>query len=308
MSPLHPQPETIDLADNDGTTVTVAPGQGGRVVRYRRRTRLHGIVDVLHASTGMAGTDPLPQAGCPVMFPIAGFCHSDGCADRYRWQGEERPMPIHGFAPRMRWTVIEARAFRMRLELTPTDATREAYPFEFRLCLGYELVEGALRATLDIENTGERPMPFSTGFHPYLRLPLTAAGRRNRCFVHLPGCREYWARPRGIEAGSDHDPRSLSALEPAAPARTFADLDSLHADVIDAESGLGIALDASLESDFRCLTLWSPQPDAPFYCVEPRTSLQDAFVHAAQGQLTVLAPGGVFRATMEIDLREVARV
>ena len=78
----------------------------------------------------------------------------------------------------------------------------------------------------------------------------------------------------------------------------------MQADLIDELGGLRVGLSASLDSSFRCLTAWSPQADAPFYCVEPRTALQDAFSHAAQGQLTVLEPGAAFSAGMTLDLRD----
>ena len=86
------------------------------------------------------------------------------------------------------------------------------------------------------------------------------------------------------------------------PARSFTDLERLQAELVDGSSGLAVRLEATLDSPFKCLTMWSPQPDAAFYCVEPRTALQDAFVHAAQGQLTVLAPGASFAARMTLAL------
>lgn len=277
---------TLELTDGDGTVAVVAPQSGGTLLRYAR-----GPIEVLH------------EPGSPLMFPIAGFNHSGSRVDHYAWEGIERPMPIHGFAMRRPWTVIEATRVSARLALGPDAATRALYPFEFRLGLSYALVDGAIVCALDIGNIGDRPMPFSAGFHPYIRLPLTAAGRRDRCIVRLPACREVFARPQGIEVEERRAPRSLATSLPAAPARSFADLDRLQAELVDEESGLAVAVDASLDSLFRCLTLWSPRPDAAFYCVEPRTALQDAFMPAAHGQLTVLAPGASFTARMTLALK-----
>jgi len=281
----------VSLADGDGAVATIDPAHGGLLRRYARPTR-RGPVEVLH------------EPGCPVMFPIAGFSHAGSRVDHYAWQGVVRPMPIHGFAMRLPWQVAERTRSSVRLALASDDATRESYPFAFRLGLSYALEGGALRAGLAIENVGDRPMPFSAGFHPYIRLPLLPAGRRDRCVVRLPPCREVFARPEGVVVEDRRAPRALPATLPAAPARHFADLDALHADLVDEESGLRVSLDATLDSPFRCLTAWSPQAGAPFYCVEPRSAVQDAFTYGAD-QLTVLAPGATVTARLALALHEV---
>ncbi len=286
----------IVLSDRDGTSAVIAPSRGGALLRYRRRTT-RGPVDVLH--------DP---PGSHPMFPIAGFSHAGPLADHYCWEGVTRPLPIHGFAMRRPWQVVEAGRSSARLALSADAETRAVYPFEFRLRLSYALEAGAIVSRLDIDNAGDRPMPFSAGFHPYIRLPLAPAGLRDRCVVRLPPCREVFARPEGIVRDDRHAARVLPATMPAAPARSFTDLGSLRAELVDGLGGLSVALEASLGSAFRCLTAWSPAIDAPFYCVEPRTALQDAFSHAGtdagQDQLTVLAPGATFSARMTLALRE----
>jgi galactose mutarotase-like enzyme len=295
---------TITLADDDGSIAEVAPGRGGWVLRYARRTRRHGLVEVLHRPAVTAPDDPVPMAGSHVMFPIAGFSHGAARADHYSWQGVERPMPIHGFAMRLPWAVAEVTASSVRLVLEAAAATRDAYPFDFRLGLDHRLEGGALHSVLSIDNLDDRPLPFSTGFHPYIRLPLADRGRRDRCVVRLPACREVFARPNGIETDARREPRILLASHPAAPARHFADLEVMRAEIADEASGLCVSVDAALGSAFACLTAWSPRIDAPFYCVEPRTAVQDAFTYADHGQLTVLPPGGVFVACMTLGLHE----
>src|SRR5207247_1415312 len=37
-----------------------------------------------------------------------------------------------------------------------------------------------------IENRSDDPLPFSTGFHPYFAVPLTAKSQREACFVEIP--------------------------------------------------------------------------------------------------------------------------
>ena len=296
-------PEIV-LGDGGGNSATVAPERGGWLLGYARQLPRRGPIDVLHAPPGCLSDYPDMRAGCHLMFPVAGQCQAASRSDHYLWEGTVRPLPVHGFAMRQPWAVDEVTATSVWLSLASSDATRGAYPFEFRLGLSYALANGALRSVFEVENVGDRPMPFSAGFHPYIRMPLTAAGRRDRCLVRLPACREYFMRPGGVEGDRLQAQRVLPVVAPAAPARHFADLERLQADLIDELGGLRVGLSASLDSSFRCLTAWSPQADAPFYCVEPRTALQDAFSHAAQGQLTVLEPGAAFSAGMTLDLRD----
>ena len=296
-------PSRIVLDDGAGNVAVVAPRHGAWLLRYVRHLRGHGPIDVLHVASAEAGDTAPFLAGCHVMFPAAGPSRSGDKVDAYRWCGEVRPMPLHGFAHRLPWRVAEVSATVVRLILEPGEATRDSFPFAFRLRLSYALIDGALRTVLEIDNRGDVPMPFSTGFHPFLRLPLTPLGRRDRCFVRLPACRAYVAGPEGIEGETRRAPRHLSAAAPAAPAIHFADLETVHAEALDEDSGLRLTIDAQLGSAFRCLTLWSPQVDAPYFCIEPRTAIQDAFTYG-RDQLTLLAPGTSFTASMTLDLQE----
>ncbi len=306
MQPSTSRISEIALADGEGNSAAIAPNLGGWLLRYARHTH-RGPIDILHAPPGCVSDHPDMRAGCHVMFPMAGYSQAGSRTDHYLWEGVVRPMPVHGLALRLPWDVAEVTSSSVRLALAASDATRAAYPFEFRLGLSYVLDKGALRSALAVENVGDRPMPFSAGFHPYIRLPLTADGRRDRCLVRLPACREHFVRPGGIESDPQPAPRLLAATAPAAPARHFADLEPLQADLIDELGGLRVSLSASFGSAFRCLTAWSPQVDAPFYCLEPRTALQDAFSHAAHGQLTILEPGAGFSASMTLDLHDDGR-
>ena len=71
--------------------------------------------------------------------------------------------------------------------------------------------------------------------------------------------------------------------------------------------GVSATVEASFASPFRCLTAWSPSAEAPFYCIEPRTALPDAFSNAADDQLVVLGSGAKFAGAMTLDLVEMGR-
>ena len=54
---------------------------------------------------------------------------------------------------------------------------------------------------------------------------------------------------------------------------------------------------------YRFCGLWSRTPSENFYCLEPWTSLPNAFSRPDDGELQVLQPGDVFRAAMWMEVR-----
>lgn len=292
----------IELKDGQGNAAVVAPRLGAWLLRYARQTRRYGPVEVLRYSTECLNQYPAMHAGSFLMFPVAGHTTSQGRPDHFCWNGVERQMPLHGFARRLPWAIADLSNISVSLTLEANDATREVYPFEFRLRLTYELRDGALVSRLAVENLGDEPIPFSTGFHPYIRTPLTAAGRRDRCVARIPASREFTVTAAGVTAAAYHDGRSLTVTTPAIPARHFCGFDDFKASLTDEIGAVSVTLDADFTSRFRCLSVWSPTADASFYCIEPRTALQDAFSNAGTDQLTILAPGAAFLGQMRLDL------
>jgi aldose 1-epimerase len=93
---------------------------------------------------------------------------------RYQFDGQtmqlsideiERHNAIHGLTRSMNWTVEEQWEDRatLGLKLHP----RPGYPFSLQLSLEYTLQADGLLVRLTARNTGERPLPFGAGQHPY---------------------------------------------------------------------------------------------------------------------------------------------
>lgn len=67
----------------------------------------------------------------PVLFPFIGrLTHN-----RYRYEGQEYPMGIHGFAAQQEFTCRTLDPDRLVLELTDNSETHTQYPFSFSLAL-----------------------------------------------------------------------------------------------------------------------------------------------------------------------------
>ncbi|HVI54027.1 MAG TPA: aldose 1-epimerase [Luteibacter sp.] len=74
--------------------------------------------------------------------------------------------PIHGSGWQRRWHVRRHDADAAHLELVET--VRDAY--SYRAGLHYRLDGDALEVRLDVTNTGDAPLPFGLGLHPFFPL------------------------------------------------------------------------------------------------------------------------------------------
>ena len=101
-----------------------------------------------------------PHAGIPVVWPWFG------------WNGEAGTA-IHGFARRMKWTVLEKAetpdVSRLVLELVSDERTRAMWPYDFRLVYTVTLCDRLL-ISLATTNTGTIPFEITEGLHPYFRV------------------------------------------------------------------------------------------------------------------------------------------
>lgn len=76
-------------------------------------------------------------------------------------------LPIHGFGRIMPWIVTETDSSSLSMQLSSSDATRAAYPYEFTFTASIEAGEQTLTYTVTMENRGDEAMPIAPGFHPY---------------------------------------------------------------------------------------------------------------------------------------------
>ncbi len=93
------------------------------------------------------------------------------------------PMPQHGFARRLSFTLIEQDEASARLRLCDSEETRKHYPFRFELDAVYRLGPDSLTLALDVTNTGSRDLPYAIGFHPAFPWPFSAEGKAGHSVV-----------------------------------------------------------------------------------------------------------------------------
>jgi galactose mutarotase-like enzyme len=295
----------VELRDGDRALAVVYPELGGWLTRYARRTPRHGLVEALHHDDAVVARYPDRMwAGNPVLFPHVSFNIAQGQDGHYELNGQLFQSPQHGFARRVPWRVTGQTESSVTMEVTDSELTRPSYPFAFRHELTYRLVEGRLEWEQLVENRDSQPLPFSTGFHPYLPLPLAPGGERNRCFLRLPRAKRFHPLNRAetffdapISAGD------FSVGVDVSDAWFLGDFAEREVALVDPLAGLEVVLNFAENPAYRFFALWSRTPEEKFYCLEPWTALPNSFGRP-DGELVILAPGEKFCARLWMDVRE----
>jgi galactose mutarotase-like enzyme len=156
----------IELTDDGADScASVLPARGAIVTRFRVGARELLYLDeaTLRDSTKNV------RGGIPVLFPSPGPL----AGDRFARDGRSGSMKQHGFARNMAWetgSLGAAGEARATMILPSNEATRAAYPFDFRMTLTVSLAGPRLRLDVEVDNTGDAPLPFAFGLHPYFRV------------------------------------------------------------------------------------------------------------------------------------------
>lgn len=113
------------------------------------------------------GAGQSARGGVPICFPQFGPFGS---------------LPQHGFARRMRWREVGSGQLPgiARFQLTPADlddATRAAWPYDFRAHLMVVAVGNTLALTLGVANVGDTPFTFTAALHPYFAVTEAIGAR-----------------------------------------------------------------------------------------------------------------------------------
>jgi galactose mutarotase-like enzyme len=158
--------ESLELRDEDGKSLLVlAPSRGGMATRLALGGRHALFLD----EATLRDPSKNVRGGNPVLFPQPGKLANDA----YAWGEGRGSLKQHGFARNQPWEVAGTDtdgAAKATLRLLASDATRAAYPWEFSAEYTYILRGAVLRIEQRFTNTGDTPMPFGAGFHPYFHL------------------------------------------------------------------------------------------------------------------------------------------
>ena len=206
----------------------------------------------------------------PTLFPIVGRFLSD------TYYVGDRPygMQLNGIVMDRNFRCASCASDRVVFQLEADERTRQSYPFDFALTVGYAVQGDTLAVSYKVENRGSIPMPFCLGCHTAYNWPL------------LPGDdpQDYSLRFEKEEALESFNPfgwrqpfvqgreRPLSHALFTNYTRSVTGLRSTWLEFGSRKHGRRVRI---RRGSFSYLAMWTPHDhEAPLLCLEPCTGLQ----------------------------------
>ncbi len=237
-----------------------------------------GIRNVLHWPEGAdfaLDKIGLVRGGNPILFPFMGRNYADG--EKFFWKdsaGVKRPMPQHGFARDCEFEFIETSDKHALLRLIPNARAEACYPFKYEFRVRYEFRELFVRCTFEFENRDQQPLPWCAGHHFYFTLPWHKGLSRSDYTIKIPSKKQWRHAADGklIPFADLKGANEFSFDNPGLPDCIFTNLkDSMV--VFGPKSGeenISVKVgEEPIPDSWAAVVTWTPDAEAPFYCVEP---------------------------------------
>ena len=279
-------PDVIRLQQG-AMELALCPELGGVITALRHAGR-----DVMQPASAafFESGDPREASSFPLV-PFSGRV-ADG---RFRFQGQvyqlepnfpPEPHAIHGHGWQNPWQVIDAGAARAVLAF---EHHVPQTPLHYRARQTFTLSDTGLAASIEVTNTGEKPMPAGIGLHPYFNRTPSVTLQAELDHVWLADARNIPKERVALPPAWDFAQASrVAALEMD---NGFGGWDG-RAAIHWLETGLSLEIEA--EPVLRDLVIFIP-PHENFFCVEPVSNANDGFNlfdrGAADSGVRVLAPG-----------------
>jgi galactose mutarotase-like enzyme len=297
--------ETLFRWQVGGSTYIAHPERGARLMNWSLELGDGTVRDVIHwpeikTFEGFAKV----RGGNPILFPFSARTFDRGDGGFWRdMKGVRRPMPMHGFARQgaFRTTRLDDDGFDA--VLVPSDEARAAYPFAYEFTVSYRFGPLGLVCKLELENTGDEPLPWCAGHHFYFALPWTEGFTRAHYHVDIDAGRRLRQDPLG------------QLVEGPALGRTermdnLVLVDTIHTDLrkpIAVFGERGAPGDVTVRiGDGRTVpagstfVTWTQDDAAPYYCVEPWMGPPNAPEHGIG--LAQVPPGRRQAFTVAVDV------
>lgn len=211
----------------------------------------------------------------PILFPVIGMT----AGGTIRVDGIDHPITKHGFARDLPFDVIEQGDDHVVFALADNEQTRAAWPFAFRLEIGFRLDAATLAVEARIANPAAVPLYAQFGFHPAFAWPLPfgqARGEHRVVFDRDEPGRLRAITPDGLIAATTNDSPLDGRTLPLADALFVHDAlvwDPVASDAVTYGAATGPRLRIGFP-DTPALGIWT-KPGAAFVCIEPWHGIAD---------------------------------
>jgi galactose mutarotase-like enzyme len=259
------------------------------------------------------GTEYLWQADpkfwnrhAPLLFPIVGSVANN----QYTYDGKQYTLKNHGFARDAEFEIAHESEASVVYRLKDNAATQAAFPFRFKLEIGYTLKDNAVAVSYRVVNEDEKVMYFSIGAHPAFNCPIAAGDSFTDYYLEFSDNetldRGYVNGPNLLIAGKTEPFFKNEKVKPVTEGM-FSD----GAYIFDHLKSTSVALKGRKTAKsvtvsfpgFPQLGIWS-MPDAPYVCIEPWYGISESTDFT--GDLTQkkgvlqLQPGKEFKSEYKI--------
>lgn len=246
----------------------------------------------------------------PVLFPFVGRVKNG----IYRYDNREYQMSQHGFARDMEFTCISNQPEEIWFGLDATAETKEKYPFDFRLEIGYRLEQNTVSVMWKVLNReNQRDMYFSIGAHPAFMCPLKEGEKQSDYSICMDKEDEIEYYFINVESGLMLDDKKKLKLNHGCHRLEPGFFDESAYIIEDSQVQKISLLDpknkpyVTVSFQAPLVGIWSPEgKNAPFVCIEPwygrcdRQSFHGTLEEREWGNK--LAPGEVFACSYEIKV------
>ena len=210
----------------------------------------------------------------PILFPFVGSVVND----KYTFEGQEYAIGQHGFARDSEFSCDSQSDTDILFSLQDDEKTKEKYPFNFSLQVGYILDGMSLEVVWRVLNPGQdrenQKLYFSIGGHPAFNCPINADESKEGYKLYFEGATEL--HHHGNLNGTCTREDIVLPLEANRAVITKDFFDRSTYMVENNQTGL-VALETpdgkpyiTVEFDAPLFGVWSPVgKNAPFVCIEP---------------------------------------
>ena len=212
----------------------------------------------------------------PLLFPVIGTLKDKKASIN----GVIYDIPKHGIIRDQEFTVLNSSENAVSLMAEYDDVTLKTYPFKYRIVVSYELLD-KLTTSVKIINLGQDTMPFNFGGHPAFMCPIFEKEVFNDYKITFEKP-ETFVSPK-VESNATlnfnvgvMERSNLKVLELS---KDLFDIDTIiitkvKSDYVTLTNKENKGIKFSF-ADFSTLSIWTPQNDAPFICLEPWIGYND---------------------------------
>lgn len=252
----------------------------------------------------------------PLLFPTIGVCKEGS----YIYEGKEYAIGKHGFAKDKTFTVIRHEKDELWLGICAEEETKNMYPFDFALSVGYVLKHNRVRVYWKVENKDDKTMYFSIGGHPAFFVPIDGS-KRSENFLKFTGVEKLVSTVVNLEfCLIDEENKETIELIPDGKGNGYLALTGhlFDRDALLMENSQINEITYCTPEKKEYLTVsfetpivgvWSmPGEDVPFVCIEPWYGRADglSFNRKLEDKCcgNTLAKGDTWQKYYEIEVHE----